>query len=872
MPEPAMIEFRMLGSLDLRLARGAPLDRILAQPKRLAVLAYLAAATPHGFHRRDTLLALFWPELDQEHARGALRNTIHFLRQELGPGVLRSHGTDLGLSAEGFWSDAAAFESSLRRGELERALELYQGELLKGVHLAATPELERWLDSERERLRRSAHTAACELSRVADQKGDSISAAQWLRAALSVVPDDEVSLQRLMRLLDGSGDRAGALQAYELFRTRLAADLAVEPSPESQGIVVAVRSRTGSVAQDANLPARGLPTASPELAGTPTIEAVLERTDAVAGPPRRRLQPALVAALGLAVVGALGALAVDLVNRDPSAELVSQRVVVAPLHNQTGRRQLDALGDMAAERITNGLIQADLAEVVSTTTALAAERAVESPAGISRAVDRARAIAKATHAGLVVSGAYYVENDTLHWRAEIVDAIAGKLRADVGPILGPVARPSESIEELRGKVLGAVAALLDPTSDAALRRPHGSIEHVRSLEGQREFTQGLDLFLRFGKNEQSLEHFYRAFAIDSLDAAALLEAAFAHWSLGQYAQVDSIVARLRPSRSRMGEHDRLWFDLWSARVTGDRKRALEVNRQLVRLTPGGGWELQGGYQALSARRPREALAILQGGDPDKGLLEGLAGLFELQADALHVLGEHERELEVALRERERHRQLPSALIHEVQGLAALGRIGELQARIRESRTMAPQTATDSPELTPGGIMTIAGAELRAHGSPQVSRELFQQAIDWHTSKLREQPRSESLRMGLGTALYDGERWAQSRVVFKDLARRFPTNLDYRGYLGVLAARLGQRTEAARISETLASSNQPYMFGLTTLWRARIAAQLGEPEKAMSLLNGAFAQGLAFGIELHRDVDLEPLHSLPSFRELLRPLN
>ena len=47
-----MIEFRMLGSLDLRSASRVPLDRILSQPKRLALLAYLAAATPHGFHRR----------------------------------------------------------------------------------------------------------------------------------------------------------------------------------------------------------------------------------------------------------------------------------------------------------------------------------------------------------------------------------------------------------------------------------------------------------------------------------------------------------------------------------------------------------------------------------------------------------------------------------------------------------------------------------------------------------------------------------------------------------------------------------------------------------------------------------------------------
>jgi hypothetical protein len=33
------------------------------QPKRAAVLAYLMVARPGPLHRRDSLLAMFWPEL-----------------------------------------------------------------------------------------------------------------------------------------------------------------------------------------------------------------------------------------------------------------------------------------------------------------------------------------------------------------------------------------------------------------------------------------------------------------------------------------------------------------------------------------------------------------------------------------------------------------------------------------------------------------------------------------------------------------------------------------------------------------------------------------------------------------------------------------
>jgi len=66
------IEFRTLGTLDLRAGDGRELHSLLAQPKRVALLAYLCIAVPRGYHRRDTLRGLFWPESAQEHARTSL--------------------------------------------------------------------------------------------------------------------------------------------------------------------------------------------------------------------------------------------------------------------------------------------------------------------------------------------------------------------------------------------------------------------------------------------------------------------------------------------------------------------------------------------------------------------------------------------------------------------------------------------------------------------------------------------------------------------------------------------------------------------------------------------------------------------------------
>src|SRR5438309_11613009 len=75
-----MIRLRLLGTVDLRDSQGRELGAVLRRPKLLALLGYLTVARPRGLQRRDTLVALLWPELDHAHARNALSQAVHALR------------------------------------------------------------------------------------------------------------------------------------------------------------------------------------------------------------------------------------------------------------------------------------------------------------------------------------------------------------------------------------------------------------------------------------------------------------------------------------------------------------------------------------------------------------------------------------------------------------------------------------------------------------------------------------------------------------------------------------------------------------------------------------------------------------------------
>jgi serine/threonine-protein kinase len=274
-----VLHLHTLGALDLRAANGREVSAVLRQPKRLALLAYLAVSAPRRFHRRDSLLALFWPELDQEHARAALRRAIYFLRNELGADVIAGRGDEeLWVPDAELWCDATALDAALAAGDSAGALALYRGPLLDGLYVAgAAAELQDWLDRERLRLAQGAGTAARALAEAAERAGRLEEAVRAARRRLDLAPDDEAALRRYLTLLERSGDPAAALRTYDEFARRLSRDLELEPTEETRALVEAVRRRAerGRAALSA-APGAASPEASRgESAPSPATIAVL---------------------------------------------------------------------------------------------------------------------------------------------------------------------------------------------------------------------------------------------------------------------------------------------------------------------------------------------------------------------------------------------------------------------------------------------------------------------------------------------------------------------------------------------------------------------------------------------------------------------
>lgn len=309
-----MIELFTLGALELTSAESNALGSVLAQPRRAALLCYLALALPRGFQRRDTLSALFWPEDDAEQARHALRQSVYFLRRALGADTIVSRGDDeLAVAPEQLHCDVWAFDAAVDEGRPSDALAVYRGELLAGFHISGAPEFEHWLDQERARVRRLAVEAGWALALQREREGDAAGAAEAGRWACSLVPEDETAIRRLMLLLERLGDRVAVMHAYEAFAVKLEEEYELQPSAETQALVARIRDLPSA---PGNGNARAVPTM--ESSTSPGTKPAAPASASPASPRYRvRRLTAIAWAAGVLLLLTLAGLSLRTRSRDP---------------------------------------------------------------------------------------------------------------------------------------------------------------------------------------------------------------------------------------------------------------------------------------------------------------------------------------------------------------------------------------------------------------------------------------------------------------------------------------------------------------------------------------------------------------------------
>ena len=596
---------------------------------------------------------------------------------------------------------------------------------------------------------------------------------------------------------------------------------------------------------------------------------------------RWRARRMTAVALGLLLVGAVVAGSAVLLRHwpraaRPAASANARRVVVAVFQNQTGDPSLDPLGDIVADYLARGLAETRLVEVIDAR----AEQARDSAHAAGAAT--ARALAHALGAGSAIWGAYARQGDSLRFEAQLTDAATGKPLAAIAPTESPAGLQTEGVEALRQHVMAAVAARFDPRLAPFAE---ASMSHAASYEAYREFLAADTLTAVAGPSCDSaclaaaIAHYRRAYTLDTNFTLPIVQIAFLSRLSEQCERTDSVADALRPRHDRLAPFDRLLLDWLVAYCHGQSEKKLAAIREVMTVAPRSWFAVVYATQARSMGHLHEALAVMEKLKPPRnqrgGIMnwgtQGNAGMYWVNLIYLHhLLGEHSRELEVVQQAR---RALPGDMdmaALEARALGALGRLAEANAVVDEITRMPLEVRTESGL---SGAMDAIGVDLRAHGYRKEAEGVFERGIRWIKARPAAAEQRD-LRWNLAALLYDGGRWDEAYPILKQLVAEMPNDMDVQAAYGAVAAHLGDLKEVARIDQWLAGRKGPYLNGMPTFHRTRLATILGDRDRAVALFRQALDQGYdgiyGYGYGVHADPDFESLRDYPPFRELIRP--
>lgn len=796
-----MLHLTTLGSTCIKDDGGIELSLDAQRPKRLALLAYLAAARPFGPHRRDMLVSVFWPELDEARARAALRQSLHGVRRAIGADAILSYGLEsVELSRSSLACDVWEFEAAVAAGRHGVVLDLYRGDFLVGLHVSDAPAFEQWVESERTRLRAMAANSAWTLADDAlrSASGDVL---RSVRVALGLSGLDERALRRGMRLLAHAGERASAIATYERFVTELRRELEVDVDPETRALATQLRR-----------------TATPAIAKEPdgailtdthrSLESVRKGSAPVRPAPmdsRRRVAIAVASGL-IALVAAAR------YSSAPHAQADPRRVEVSAFANETS---VPALESVARQATLDA--RASLAQLPGV--------AVTAGAGSG---------------GTLVRAVLRSEGDSTVLRGEVIDVQSGIVVRTVHGAAGALASFNDRLST-------AVATALYPGWGTVLSEPPSYNAYRDFLTGMREIKRE--------HHADAIASFRRAFAEDSSFTAAGLLAGIELYQVRRFLAADSLVQAITRRGNTLRPLDERLLEWLTLSLRGDRIGARAVMQTVVALAPRAdlAW-LQLAIDNVETARPSEALSALEHIDVNADFGEGWASYWATRIEALHLMGEHGRELAVARDGLSRHPELRVLAVYELRALAALGRVDELNARIQTL-----PTKTDSAAATESIVRQVA-QELNAHGRSEAAERLLKRLANSY-SRLENGSQPGSDPLSVARTYYLAGDYAKAFPVYDSVFRSHPRCVDCIGTLGVVAARRGDRSTAELHARALSAKDvttRRYQFGRDLLWRARIANMLGDRSSAASLLTEAFANGLEYDVMMHTDPDLARL--------------
>jgi DNA-binding SARP family transcriptional activator len=185
------------------------------------------------------VLAYLWPARDDEHARHSLAQLLYGMRRSL-QRTMVAGDVEFRLDPESLTSDISEFLQA--SNDAARLSVLYVGSFLDGFHLSDAPLFDQWTERQRDRTANIFAAALETHARNAFAVGNHGVAIETWRRRVALGPFEPGPVIELMKALDASGDRPGAIRQARIYEDLIKSEDEMEGDPQITALADRIRN------------------------------------------------------------------------------------------------------------------------------------------------------------------------------------------------------------------------------------------------------------------------------------------------------------------------------------------------------------------------------------------------------------------------------------------------------------------------------------------------------------------------------------------------------------------------------------------------------------------------------------------------------
>jgi TolB-like protein/tetratricopeptide (TPR) repeat protein len=559
----------------------------------------------------------------------------------------------------------------------------------------------------------------------------------------------------------------------------------------------------------------------------------------------------------LAVLGVFTLLVI--INFDPiknhlsaawgGTSLKDKKVAVMSFDNETGNEQLNSIGKMASDWITQ-----QLQEIEGTKVVLSAN--VHNNMHLAKAsMEGMQTFAKATGASVIIKGRYYLSGEDLILQAQVYDPKTGEVIHTLEkPIIGNKNNPLPLIQDLSQRITGFWAVQGQKQfSD----RPPKLPAYQAYLEGRK--YAGIDF-------EKVEKYFSEAYRLDTTFIVPLVELIDSKINESAFQEADSLLAFVEHRSKYLSKAHRLKTRAYTAQLEGNLQKSLSYWEEIYDIDSKEFTNaLNLSRQYLNNNQVKKALNILKNYDLtyiNFKECEPCQEYYELLTYA-HFQSGHFQEVisivdkfDFTIREGLIANYYIKSLVHVGDFDKTYDKLGEF---------LGEDLTFNGGRQSSGLLLVGLLFELQKQNKPDIAKVVATLLINYGEENYQDWLSNYYLGMGY-YAKQDYEDAAEHFQSFYNDFKNVPIIIDLG--LGSLAAsyiQLKDFNQLDKIYEELNSIQSPYSKSHIQYTFAKIEAQLGNTDKALNLLKKSKKAGQTFlWFSFQNDPLLQPLHEETAF--------